>query len=136
METYEVYCLLPDRSSLEALLETLFEFDGVYPPAGADEPPLLDAAAVVRTFDRYMRDGEGICFPRAKVPGTAGGWLYREWMGEAVIGLSADADAPQSASDRLAELVPGGVVRLWGDQPPPQTRAEFLAAPNDRTIGN
>ena len=123
MMTYDCYALVPELEALPGLLDGLFEFGGGVHHDGERDVPIGSGREACEAFSR-----PGFVFIRfrvARVSNTCGGWLYRLEDGDAVIGLSAAVAHAEEVTRWLGARVGPACVR--GEQPPPDTREEFLA---------
>ena len=127
METYETYCLVPERADLAEALDRLFFFDSVVYHDGDADHRIQAGLEAATAFSRLMRNGDFIRFHVSRVDCTQGGWLYRLEDESPVIGLSGDAGVPETVFQRVLEgAIPGCQCCTFGDQPPPMTSSEFL----------
>lgn len=134
METYDTYCLVPESIDLAEVLNRLFQFEGVIYHDGAVDHRIHDGVEAASVFSRLMRDGDFIRFYVSMVDQTQGGWLYRLADGSAVIGLSGDVSAPGTVfAHALEDTMPGCQCCVFGDQPPPMTRVEFIQTVEAKT---
>lgn len=134
METCDTYCLVPEDVDIAGVLDRLFLFEGVVYHDGETDHRIRDGSEAASAFSRLMRDGEFIRFHVSSVARTQGGWLYRLSDGSAVIGLSGSVYAPgQAIRQALEQAMPGCRCCVFGDQPPPMTKTEFIRAVERKT---
>ena len=127
METYDTYCLIPERTELIRPLDLLFYFDDVVYHDGVIDHPIRSASEAANAFSNLLRDGDFIRFQDSKIDRTEGGWLYRLEDGSPVIGLSGDVDVSGAVFRQLLEAaIPNCQCCTLGDQPPPSTTTEFM----------
>lgn len=129
MITNVTYCLLPADLDLTPILAGLFQFDGVVLHDGEVDHPVTSATEAARLFAVVMRPGDGVRFHSCTVSATEGGWLYKIDGDRAVVGVSGDAKiAAEAFRAALLGMVPQGVICYWGEQPPPESVSDFVAA--------
>ena len=128
METYDTYCLVPQGALSGKMLEDLFVFTNVtYNDLEGDVDIESAGVALVVFHTRLSTGSASIRFDKSMVPQTSGGWLYRLYDGSAVVGLSGYASvSPEIFHSRLKEVIQGGICYTPGEQPPPDTRDEFI----------
>ena len=73
METYDTYCLVPDRIEIAEALDRLFLFEGVIYHNGETNHRITDGSRAASAFSRLMQDGDFIRFHVSSVAQTRGG---------------------------------------------------------------